>query len=216
MIVKEIRADSVVIEGYVNAVDRISRPINHKWLGRIVERVLPNVFSRAISRGKKIKALLNHDNGRELANTEDGTLELIEDAIGLKARFETSDAEVVQLAKDKKLQGWSFGFNAIKENLVDTAGEYKERQLEDIDLDEVSIIDNTLLPIYAATSVETRADSDVMIEIRTTAATDMPTAAGDEKNADTEDVTDPDKSKDSAEIVAEQQLRADNALARMV
>ena len=45
----EIRADSVLIEGYVNAVARDSRPMRDRKTGkRFVEQIVPGVFERAL------------------------------------------------------------------------------------------------------------------------------------------------------------------------
>ncbi len=45
----EIRSDSVLLDGYVNAVDRYSRPIRSAD-GSFVEKILPKVFQRALDR----------------------------------------------------------------------------------------------------------------------------------------------------------------------
>ena len=57
----ELRADSVLIEGYVNAVARDSRPMRDKKTGqRFVEQVVPGVFKRALERNE-VDLLLDHD-----------------------------------------------------------------------------------------------------------------------------------------------------------
>ena len=57
----EIRADSVVIEGYVNAVARDSRVMRDRKTGkRFVEQIIPGVFRRALQHND-VKLLLNHD-----------------------------------------------------------------------------------------------------------------------------------------------------------
>ena len=45
----ELRADSVLIEGYVNAVARDSRPMRDRDTGqRFVEQIVPGAFRRAL------------------------------------------------------------------------------------------------------------------------------------------------------------------------
>lgn len=86
----EIRADSVLIEGYVNAVARDSRPMRDRKTGkRFVEQIVPGVFERAL-RHNEVQLYLNHDRSRVLGSTSTN-LELHEDSIGLHARAEVTD-----------------------------------------------------------------------------------------------------------------------------
>ena len=153
----ELRADSVLIEGYVNAVARDSRPMRDKGTGqRFVEQIVPGAFKRALERND-VDLLLDHDESRKLGSTQTN-LELSEDAIGLKARAEITDPEVIQKARDKKLRGWSFGFYERDANEEDLPNGMKRRYIEDMELAEVSLIDERKIPCYAGTSIETRAE----------------------------------------------------------
>lgn len=79
----EIRSDSVVIDGYVNAVARDSRPMRDRVTGqRFVEQIVPGVFERALKRND-VDLLLNHDISRKLGSTKTN-LTLYEDSIGLR------------------------------------------------------------------------------------------------------------------------------------
>ncbi|NSY28498.1 HK97 family phage prohead protease [Blautia sp. MSK.20.85] len=162
----EIREQSVTIDGYVNAVARDSRPIRDRRGEQFIEQIVPGAFERAISRADEIKILLNHDYSRELGSTKTN-LQLFEDNIGLRAIAEITDAEVIEKAKKGELRGWSFGFieRAAKEE--DTDSGLKRRFVEDMDLKEVSIIDNRKIPCYASTSIEMRADGNEVLEVRT-------------------------------------------------
>lgn len=158
----EIRADSVVIEGYVNAVGRDSRPIRDRKTGkRFVEQIVPGVFKRALKRND-VDLLLNHDTSRSLGSTQTN-LQLTEDSIGLKARAEVTDPEVMQKAKDKKLRGWSFGFYEKDASEEDMPNGLQRRYVEDMILKEVSIIDERKLPVYEGTSIETRAAGEEIL-----------------------------------------------------
>ena len=163
---QEIREQSVTIDGYVNAVARDSRPIRDRRGEQFIEQIVPGAFERAISRADEIKILLNHDYSRELGSTKTN-LQLFEDNIGLRAIAEITDAEVIEKAKKEELRGWSFGFieRAAKEE--DTDSGLKRRFVEDMDLKEVSIIDNRKIPCYASTSIEMRADGNEVLEVRT-------------------------------------------------
>lgn len=157
----EVRNDSVLIDGYVNAVGRDSRPMRDKNGKRYVEQIVPGVFKRALSKNE-VKMLLNHDENRALGSTETN-LTLQEDAIGLRATAEITDAEVIQKAKEGKLRGWSFGFYEKDASEEDMANGLKRRFVEEMVLDEVSIIDERKIPCYEGTSIETRAEGKDVI-----------------------------------------------------
>ena len=63
-----------------------------------------------------ILCLLNHEPSRKLGSTKEGNIELFEDNIGLRAICKITDSEVIKKAKENKLRGWSFGFEAVKEH----------------------------------------------------------------------------------------------------
>lgn len=155
----EIRADSILIEGYVNAVGRDSRPMRDRKTGkRFVEQIVPGVFHRALQRNE-VQLLLNHESSRKLGSTRTN-LELYEDSIGLHARAEVTDPEVIQKAREKKLRGWSFGFRERDASKEDINDNLERRFVEEMELVEVSIIDERKIPCYEGTSLETRAESE--------------------------------------------------------
>lgn len=160
-----MRSDSVTISGYVNAVGRESRPISSPT-GKFVEQVEPGAFKVALTRATSVDLLLNHRTEKKLGSTATGELKLDEDNIGLRAEAVIHDAEVIEKARKGELRGWSFGMYVNKAEIEQRAENVPKRHLQDIDIFEVSIIDNTCLPVYAGTSVECRAESDVMAETR--------------------------------------------------
>ena len=161
----EIRNDKVIIDGYVNAVERFSKPLYDKK-GKFIERIMPSVFRRAIEKNDAIKVLLNHDYDMELANTKDGSANLYEDNIGLRAIVEITEPTVIEKAKKKKLRGWSFGFSCNKEEETINEDGLRERTVRDIELIEVSIIDDRKTPAYIGTSIEMRDDDFTLVEYR--------------------------------------------------
>lgn len=154
-----IKGDSVEIDGYVNAVERKSKPLWSR-IGQFVERICKGAFSKALERNDNVRILLNHDHSKDLGGTKDGNLELKEDSIGLHARATITDPEVVKKARDGDLVGWSFGFyDRDVENKRDENG-LPLRDVKDLDLEEVSILDNTKVPAYDGTLVAVRSETE--------------------------------------------------------
>lgn len=159
----EVRNDSVILDGYVNAVLRDSRPIPSNR-GPFIEQIEPRAFERALERADNVDLLLNHN--KKLGSTKEGNLQLFEDNIGLRVICTVTDTDVIKKAKNGQLRGWSFGFYTIKDRWEDTDKETQRRFVEDLDIFEVSIIDNTKTPAYVATSIEQRDDKEVITENR--------------------------------------------------
>lgn len=160
-----IRADSVEIEGYVNAVERNSKPLMSR-IGNFIERICKGAFKKALKRNDDVHILLNHDWNRDLGSTKQGNLELNEDNIGLKARATITDPEVVKKARNGDLVGWSFGF---QDRDVDnsTYDGMPYRAVKDLDLFEVSILDRTKSPAYDGTLITARAEGeDIQVHYR--------------------------------------------------
>lgn len=143
----------------VNAVERKSKPLWSR-MGQFVERICKGAFKRALNRAEDVRILLNHDCNRDLGGIKDGNLELEEDSIGLHARATINDADVVNKAKNGDLVGWSFGFcDRDVENKRDEDG-FPLRDVKDLDLVEVSLLDRTKTPAYDGTLVCVRADEN--------------------------------------------------------
>ena len=163
----EVRGETVHISGYVNAVERYSKPITDSLRGKVqtfIERIRAGAFHNALRRNE-VKVLLNHDNDRELATTKDGSAKLEEDNIGLRADVVITDKEVVEKAKNGQLVGWSFGFYSNADDVGEEKG-VVTRTVTDLDLAEVSILDDTRSPAYYGTSIETRSKGEKQMAIR--------------------------------------------------
>ena len=172
--------NKVEIDGYVNAVERLSKPLQDR-LGKFVERVKVGAFKRALERADDVRILLNHDWDRDLGGIKDGNLELHEDAIGLHARATITDKEVVEQAKKGDLVGWSFGF-------VDRDVEQGEengltvRNVKDLDLYEVSLINREKIPAYDGTLVAVRtADNTTSLNVADVIESDIKVRVDEEK-----------------------------------
>lgn len=158
----EIRDNKVILDGYVNAVCRDSKPLLSPQ-GLFVEQIKEGVFQRALDRAEDVKILFNHNRDRELGSIKSGNLQLFEDSIGLRAIAEVDDPEIIEKAGNNELRGWSFGFYSNVDKWEDSEP-YRRRYVEDMDLLEVSILDKT--PAYNGTSVEARENKEVLTETR--------------------------------------------------
>lgn len=162
----EVRNNKIIIDGYVNAVERASKVL-YDTRGEFIEKIRSGVFQKALERADNVDVLLDHEHDRKLADTKSGKAKLYEDNIGLRAIVEIDDAEVIQKARENKLRGWSFGFFCNKEDRKTNEDGIEERTVRDLDLLEVSIIDDKKYPAYIGTSIEMRDDKVKVIEYRT-------------------------------------------------
>lgn len=153
-----VKEDSVEITGYVNAVERASKPLWSR-VGQFIERICKGAFKKALKRNDDVHILLNHDWNRDLGSTKQGNLELEEDNIGLKARAIITDKDVIEKARNGELVGWSFGFQDREvENTIERG--MPHRAVKDLDLAEVSILDKRKKPAYDGTLIMARDDSE--------------------------------------------------------
>lgn len=152
-----VKEDSVEITGYVNAIERNSKPLMSR-VGQFIERICKGAFKKALKRNDDVHILLNHDWNRDLGSTKKGNLELEEDNIGLRVRACITDKDVVQKARNGELVGWSFGFRDREvESTIEKGMPY--RAVKDLDLAEVSILDRTKTPAYDGTLIMARDDT---------------------------------------------------------
>jgi len=154
----QVRADSVKIEGYVNAVERASKPLFSRF-GQFIEKICAGAFGRALQRNDNVRILLNHNPERDLGGTGSGELELTEDNIGLHARAVITDPQVIKDARNGDLVGWSFGFaDRAVDVLQDNETGLPFRMVKDLDLYEVSLLNREKEPAYNGTLVNVRDD----------------------------------------------------------
>lgn len=150
-----IKGDSVQISGYVNAVERKSKPLWSR-MGQFIERICKGAFKKALDRNGNVRILLNHDPNRDLGGQADGNLCLVEDNIGLHADATITDPETVEKAKQGKLVGWSFGFYDREVEVKRDEDGFPLRDVIDLDLEEVSLLDDNHIPAYDGTLVAVR------------------------------------------------------------
>ena len=155
-----VKEDSVEITGYVNAIERDSKPLLSR-VGQFIERICKGAFKKALKRNDDVHILLNHNWDRDLGSTKQGNLELVEDNIGLRARACITDPEVIRKARNGELVGWSFGFqDRDVENSIQRG--MPHRAVKDLDLAEVSILDKRKTPAYDGTLIMARSDEEIV------------------------------------------------------
>lgn len=191
-----IREDSVELEGYVNAVERNSKPLMSR-MGKFIERIKAGAFTRALKRNDDVHVLLNHDWQRDLGSTKQGNLELTEDNIGLRAKCTITDKDVMEKAKHGDLVGWSFGFydrdvtNGVENGML-------TREVNDLDLEEVSILDRSKVPAYDGTLIMARdRDSDGSIFVSESFDSDSADAGVSHETSEKRDAKNDDVSRET-------------------
>ena len=161
----EIRTDGAHLSGYVNVTEKKSRPVITPH-GKVVEEIEPRAFEAALNRAGNITVTVDHDDTHIYASTNEGTLRLYEDSIGLHADVLITDENLINLAKQGKIKGWSFGMYNVKDEIEPRADDLPLRKIKALDLDHVTLVVRKN-PVYSATSIEIRADTEVDIETRT-------------------------------------------------
>lgn len=153
---------------------------------RMVERVHPRAFNRAVKRERQnVMGLFNHDSNNVLGRFP-GTMRLEVLPRGLFYRVKPSERtiwkDVSDMVRAGDVPGSSFGFVVTKEN-VKTEGDKTEiREITDLDLIDVG---PTPFPAYTGTSAAMRiADPESIAELRR--KVDVRAAAKAEAEAATE------------------------------
>lgn len=151
----------------MNVTGRRSRPIPDGKGGYFVEEIEAGAFKRAIEKAEEIKILLNHKWDNILGGTK-SNLKLKEDVIGLRAHAVITDPTVVKKAKEGRLRGWSFRFFKPKEARASLDNGMELRKITDLEIDEVSLIDERMRPWYESTTVEARSEGkeEIIFEVR--------------------------------------------------
>lgn len=152
------------ISGYVNAVERNSKVLRDRYGDTFVERICKGAFKRALDRAENVNLMLNHK--KVLASTKEGTLSLYEDAIGLHARAVVTDPETVSQAKRGDLVGWSFGFYDMPDGVIKSEEKgIRLREVKDLDLKEVTLVNREKVPAYDGTLVNVRTADDELLNV---------------------------------------------------
>ena len=147
----EVRAegDGMTFTGYASVFNSPSED-----LGGFIEYVAPGAFKRSLQSRNEVKLLWNHDSGEPLASLRGGTMQLVEDEIGLKVTAQLPNTsrgrDVAELLRTKVIDSMSFGFNVIKDSW---SRDGQTRTLESVRLFETSIVS---FPAYSSTTATVR------------------------------------------------------------
>lgn len=127
---------------------------SHVLWDEFVEQFAQNAFSNSLSSGADVLCLYEHDYTNLLGRTTSGTLQLTEDATGLRFELTPPDTQlgrdVLTLVERGDIDGMSFGFRAIKDQW-DIGQEPYIRTVLEAELREITI---TSLPAYPDSGVE--------------------------------------------------------------
>lgn len=150
----EVRARGRRLEGYAALFGVRAR------IGSTDEEIRQGAFTGALSSGRDVLALVDHDPSRLLARTRSKTLRLSQDSTGLAFDLDVPDTtegrDVLALAERGDLGGMSFGFT------VAPGGENRAngvRQLEAVTLHEISVVQ--AWPAYDGTIIAARSQEGV-------------------------------------------------------
>lgn len=167
----ELRADGTLhVSGYVNVTGKMSRPVITAKGRKVIEVIEERSFQHALAKCGNVKMTKDHNPNCVLAETRANTLTLHEDSIGLRAEADIKDETTIMEAREGKIKGWSFGMRNIVDSIEERAEQLPIRHVKEFDLDHITLVVNKT-PVYAATSVELRAD-DEMEELETRAFDD--------------------------------------------
>lgn len=143
------------VGGYINVTERESEMLyskrKRKWFKEVMKR---GVFQRAIEKAREIPLLFEHNWEKRLATTNDKSLTLKEDNVGLKFEAIIEDRSVYDQVKSGAINSCSFGFRALEEEIEPIDSRLERRFVSDIELLEVSLVSN---PAYVGSLAEVRA-----------------------------------------------------------
>ena len=151
----EMRAegDGRTFTGYAALFNEPSLPLP------FTEYVRPGAFRRSLQSRNRMMLLWNHDTSNPLASTRNGSLQLVEDARGLKVTATLPDTnlgrDLSELVRTGVVDSMSFGFSVKKDSWSQDG---QTRYLDDVTLYEVSLVST---PAYEATAGTVSVRSDI-------------------------------------------------------
>lgn len=172
----EFNDNDLTVSGYVNKAGDVSkvigRPNDNGQLQFFYETIDPQAFVDSINNrpdGKPIDLYADHDPQKLLATTDNGSLELTVDDVGLHMRahiVNTNDGrDAYELIKSGIMGKMSFGFNVKHANMdysYANAHQYPLRKVDSLDLMEVSAV---RFPAYLDTNIEARNSQEIFAEL---------------------------------------------------
>lgn len=148
------------LHGYAARFNEESAILNEKGVCRtpFVEVIRPGAFARTLRENRDIRALYNHDRAHVLGRTKSGTLDLVEDEVGLKFALRLPDTQVARDLRESirrgDIDGCSFHGYVLADEVELRPGLPALRTILDIEL--VEITPATAFPAYASANVVLR------------------------------------------------------------
>lgn len=141
---QNIYPKTLSISGYAVVTERKSNIITQN--GKKFQEIMSSgIFGRL----NPAAILLKYNHKRVIGKITN----LFEDNIGLQIKATITDPEVIKLALEGKLKGYSIGFrNTIDK--WDNSGKIPIRQIIDLTLDEVSVVGEGFNPLHNGTMIK--------------------------------------------------------------
>lgn len=172
----EFNDNDLTVSGYVNKAGDVSKvigkPDKNGQLQFFYETIDPQAFIDSINNrpdGRPIDLYADHDPQKLLATTDNGSLELNVDDVGLHMRAQivnTNDGrDAYELIKSGIMGKMSFGFtvkHAVMDYSYANTHKYPLRKVDSLDLMEVSAV---RFPAYLDTNIEARNSQEVFAEL---------------------------------------------------
>lgn len=172
----EFNDNDLTVSGYVNKAGDVSKvigkPNKNGQLQFFYETINPQAFIDSINNrpdGRPIDLYADHDPQKLLATTDNGSLELNVDDVGLHMRAQivnTNDGrDAYELIKSGIMGKMSFGFSvrhATMDYSYANAHKYPLRRVDALDLMEVSAV---RFPAYLDTNIEARNSQEMFAEL---------------------------------------------------
>lgn len=172
----EFNDNDLTVSGYVNKAGDVSKvigkPDKSGHLQFFYETIDPQAFVDSINNrpdGRPIDLYADHDPQKLLATTDNGSLELNVDDVGLHMRahiVNTNDGrDAYELIKSGIMGKMSFGFSvrhATMDYSYANTHKYPLRRVDALDLMEVSAV---RFPAYLDTNIEARNSQEVFAEL---------------------------------------------------
>ncbi|PER41050.1 phage major capsid protein [Bacillus thuringiensis] len=151
-------SDGLFVRGLVNKSGAWSQTLYDKHGKPFIERVMPNVFARALQRAKDVKLLNEHDKNMLLARTKDETLKLKETSRGLEMEANLVPSKLSEhihaSIKRGTVSNMSFGMIVLDDVWTKEKG-INQRSITDLALYECSIVSD---PAYEDSAIEARSN----------------------------------------------------------
>lgn len=151
MEIRKTENDKNVIGGYAAKFEQLSED-----LGGFREKIRKGAFSKSLGE-RGVLAFWNHNSDIVLGNTDNNTMKVWEDEVGLRFELEMPDTnsgdDAFKIIKRGDAKGVSFGFRTDVDEWDETNRNDIIRTLIDVRLYEVS---PTSMPAYPQTNVSVR------------------------------------------------------------